>query len=150
MTSHQQLEQLIHDRRAVLARTAPQRRRAQRWPAGWTLRPRAGQTSGTTETAQLVGSFVPSVAATAGADLATSEWATTLAHLVADHGLRRQEAAIARLVRTARHHHALRLCADILEDRSLPDVVRERALGRLLRGLARSTEASATSSNRAA
>ena len=114
MTTDQLVHQLLEDRRTALAaswrRLAPETRPSRRL----TLRRDRGSTP--------VG---PS-----------GTWTTSLAHRVAEQGLSRNEAAVAEVVRAARRLHVLRVATDILEDRSLPDVVRERALGRRLATLA--------------
>jgi hypothetical protein len=75
-----------------------------------------------------------------GGDAAAAS-AASVAYLVAEHGLRGNEPAVAHVLRLARRHHVLPVHAAVVADRSLPDVVRERALGRLLAGLPRRADA---------
>jgi hypothetical protein len=126
MTTDLILEQLIIDRRANLVRRWPKRR----------TRTDPGRSPVAPATA------APAPQATLGAttDWApTADWAT-LAHRVAEHGLSGNEAAIAQLVRTARRLQLPRVVVDALSDRTLPDVVRERALGRLLASVVHASE----------
>ena len=75
-----------------------------------------------------------------GADAAGTS-AASVADLVAEHGLSQNETAITHILRRARRHRPLPIHAEILADRSLPDVVRERALGGLLMWLASPADA---------
>jgi hypothetical protein len=139
MTNDLILEQPINDRRAALARSWPGRARTSRRGRGFKLRRGTGPTPGRAQANPHLGPAVPRVLVPANVD-ASGDWATSLAHRVAEHGSSGNEASIAQVVCIARRHHELRIAAEALNDRSLPDVVRERALGRLLTSLANTTD----------
>ena len=63
-------------------------------------------------------------------------WADAVGHLVADDGIGRHEDLVAGVVRRAWRAGAPRLLTAMLADRTLPAVVRERALGRVLVAIA--------------